>query len=114
MSLGKATRQTDRSAAVARAAIASTVHQFDAWWTDLAMFTVQVERSYSPQLRAAMLARCVAISRELQDARATMIVNLMDAPRKVVGHSRVADVEKALDGIEATLRRIRGRLETAG
>jgi hypothetical protein len=34
-------------------------------------------------------------------ARVALLERLIDAPRKVVAHSRVTDVEKALDNLEA-------------
>jgi hypothetical protein len=34
----------------------------------------------------------------------------MDAPQKVTAHSRVVDVERALDDVERAVRALRGRL----
>ena len=39
----------------------------------------------------------------LAAARADLISNLMGAPRKVAGHSRVVDIEKAIDSPEAAI-----------
>jgi hypothetical protein len=39
-----------------------------------------------------------------------LIETLMDAPPRVAGNSRIADVERALDNIEAAVRRVRERL----
>ena len=47
---------------------------------------------------------------ELLAARTDLIIELAEAPRVISGHSRVADVEKALDNIEAALKDIERRL----
>jgi hypothetical protein len=46
-----------------------------------------------------------------QEARVKLLLNLMDAPRKVVGHSRVSDVEKALDNLDAATSDTPSRLQ---
>ena len=55
-------------------------------------------------------SRCDEIAREISDVRGDLILDLADAPRPVAGHSRVVDVEKALDNIETSLRDVRARL----
>lgn len=103
-------RQTDTSNAQARHAIGSTLAQFGAWRSDLARYAAKVERRLSSAERSAILARCDEIDGQLREARTDLIIGLAEAPKKVAGHSRVGDVEKALDGVEMTVAQIRGRL----
>ena len=58
-----------------------------------------------------MLRRCDEIAREIADVRGDLILDLAEAPQPVAGHSRVVDIEKALDNIETALRDVRARLE---
>lgn len=104
-------RQTDTSNAEARGAIQATLAQFSAWRSDLARYAVQVERRLTEAERAAMLARCDEIERQLLEARTDLLIGLADAPQKVAGHSRVGDVEKALDGVAANVAQLRQRLQ---
>jgi hypothetical protein len=101
---------TENPNIVVRAAIEPTLTQFNAWRSDLASFAVRAERHHGDRDRRAMLERCAAIEEELLAARTDLILELGEAPRAIAGHSRVADVEKALDNIEATLRDIERRL----
>jgi hypothetical protein len=103
-------RQTDTSNAEARSAIRQTVAQFAEWRGDLARFMAKVERRYSDAERSDMLARCAAIEAELLEARTSLILGLADAPARVAGHSRVADVERAMDGVEAAISELRRKL----
>jgi hypothetical protein len=103
-------RVSDTSAAEARRAVEATLQRFGGWRDDLASFAVRVERRFSESERTRMLERCAAIEAELREAREDLLGALIDAPRSVAGHSRVEDVEKALDGVEATLGVIRGKL----
>lgn len=96
--------------AVVREALQPTMSQFSGWRSDLASFAVRAGRHAGDRDRRAMLARCAAIEDELREARTDLILELAEAPRPIAGHSRVADVEKALDNIEAALRDVRGRL----
>ena len=103
-------RRADQSNVRARAAVAATLERFDDWRRHLAIFEVSAERRSSPDERAAMLAHCARIERELASARTDLLLSLADAPRPVAGHSRVVDVEKALDSIELALARVRRKL----
>ncbi|MEO7223654.1 MAG: hypothetical protein ABIY37_14390 [Devosia sp.] len=96
---------------IVRGALEPTLTHFNAWRSDLASFAVRAERHALDRDRRAMLERCAAIEAELLEARTDLILELGEAPRAIAGHSRVADVEKALDNIEATLGDIRRRLQ---
>ena len=103
-------RVMDTSSGDARRAVADTLALFVPWRLDLAQFMAHVERGISSVEREKMLARCAAIEAELLAARTELIVSLAEAPRKVAGHSRVVDVEKALDNIEASVNALRAKL----
>jgi hypothetical protein len=103
-------RVVDTSNGDARRAIQATLDLFPGWRADLAAFDARVERNYTAADRELMLQRCRAIGDGVQAARVSLIESLMDAPPRVVGNSRIADVERALDDIEAAVRRLRKRL----
>jgi hypothetical protein len=103
-------RVMDTSNGDARRAVADTLAQFNAWRLDLATYSALAERRFSAAEREKMLARCAAIEEELLAARTELIVSLAEAPQKVAGHSRVVDVEKALDNIEAGVAALRAKL----
>lgn len=103
-------RVMDTSNGDARRAVAETLAQFGPWRLDLAQFMAHVERGISSSDREKMLARCRAIEDELLAARTELIVSLAEAPQRVAGHSRVVDVERALDNIEASVTALRAKL----
>jgi hypothetical protein len=57
-----------------------------------------------------MLDQCALIRGQLTEARTELILRLADAPQRVSGHSRVVDVERALDGVDAMLDDLDARL----
>ena len=103
-------RIMDNSNGEARRAVAETVAHFAPWRADLAHFAVMVERHIRADDREKILNRCAVIEDELMQARTELLLGLADAPQKVSGHSRVVDVERALDNIEAGVKLLRGRL----
>lgn len=60
-----------------------------------------------------MASRCEEISREIANVRADIIWLLADTPREIAGHSRVVDIEKALDSIETKLAGVQSQLSPA-
>jgi hypothetical protein len=103
-------RVVDTSNGEARRAVQATLAQFNAWRLDLARFAALAERRSDETGRAKMLQRCGEIERELLEARTELIIGLANSPRKVSGNSRVVDVERALDNVEAGLTRLRSQL----
>lgn len=106
----RARRAIDTSNREARQAVEPTVEQFHAWRSALAMLAVRAERRFRDADRQAMLERCAEIEGEIAGARSGLRAGLAEASEKVAGHSRVADVERALDGIEAAVRELRKKL----
>ena len=70
----------------------------------------RADRPSGGRERRMMLERCAGIEAELRAARTELIIELGEAPQAIAGHSRVSDVERALDSIEAALADIRHRL----
>jgi uncharacterized protein YgbK (DUF1537 family) len=103
-------RQADTSNVVVREALKPTLTQFTTWRSDLARLAVRAERRFTERDREAMLARCAAIAAELLAARTELLLELAEAPQRIAGHSRVADVENALDSIETALADVERRL----
>jgi hypothetical protein len=107
-------RKIDRSDQIAREALADALTFFPKWRGDVARFAIRAERLRGEAEREPMLSRCDEIAQEIAEVRADLILDLSEAPQRVAGHSRVVDIERALDNIEATLRDVRARLETGG
>jgi hypothetical protein len=104
-------RVADRSNADVRRLLQEALPRFGGWRSDLASISARASRALGDADREAMLGRCDAIAAELLSVRTTLLLDLADAPQKIAGHSRVVDVERALDGIEAQtgeLRRLLG------
>jgi len=104
-------RTVDRSDQIAREALADALTFFPKWRGDVARFAIRADRVRRESEREPMLSRCDEIAQEIAEVRADLILDLSEAPQRVSGHSRVVDIEKALDNIEATLRDVRARLE---
>ena len=104
-------RAIDRSDQLARAALAEALTRFPRWRDDVARFAISVEKAKRTGDKAPILGRCEEIAREIAEVRTELILNLAEAPPRVCGHSRVVDIEKALDNIEATLSQVRTQLE---
>lgn len=105
-----ARRKIDRSDQVARATLAEALACFPKWREDVARFAMRAQTMRRPQEREAMLMRCDEIAEEIAAVRADLILDLSEAPQKVSGHSRVIDIERALDNVEASLRDVQARL----
>jgi hypothetical protein len=103
-------RVMDTSNRDAREVIADVLGRFADWRQALAHFQARAERGFSASERADTLERCAQIEAELMAARTGLILSLADAPRQVAGNSRVVDVERALDNIEAAIAALRAKL----
>ena len=103
-------RRMDTTGREARLAGAPPLGRFNTWRTGLATFAARIERRLTATERAAILARCSVIDEEVLQARTDLIFGLADAPKRVAGHSRVVDAEKALDSVHASIEQIKQRL----
>jgi hypothetical protein len=113
MSWGSLETETDMNTnpnAIVRDALEPTLTLFNAWRSDVASMAVRADRHAGDRDRRAMLERCAAIEDEVLAARTDLILELGEAPQAIAGHSRVADVEKALDNIEMALKDLERRL----
>jgi hypothetical protein len=110
---GRKRRVMDTSNRDARRALAGTIAKFILWREDIAAFKILSARASSDGEREAILSRCSAIEHEVLDARVEILSALAEAPRGVAGHSRVVDVERALDNVDSELVAIRTQLSPA-
>lgn len=94
-----------------RAALAEALTHFPAWHDDLARLEVRTRRGVPGRERAAMADRCGEIAREIAEVRTDIIFVLADTPQTIAGHSRVVDIEKALDNIEIKLAGVQQQLD---
>lgn len=95
-----------------RAALAEVLTHFPAWHDDLARLEVRSARGVPGRELPAMADRCGEIAREIAEVRTDIIFLLADTPRDIAGHSRVVDIEKALDNIEMKLAGVQKQLGT--
>ncbi len=102
-------RRVDQTDMEARAAIASTMRRFGPWRYKLAMLAAATAHRSAD--RASLLEHCKGIRRELDEARSEMVAALSEAPARITNHSRVNDVAKALDDVEARLVAVRRELD---
>ena len=93
-----------------RAALADALTHFPAWHDDLARLEVRTARGVAARDLNAMATRCGEISREIAELRSDLIFLLADTPQAIAGHSRVVDIEKALDSLEAKLAGVQKQL----
>lgn len=102
----KKKRETSASIAEARearTAIADIIAACGPLRDRLAMITFKAQRRLNEAERAHLLEECAEIQTAVQESRTALLLALMDASRAVLSNSRVADVEKALDNLEAGL-----------
>jgi len=96
-------RKVDTSAREARLAVSEIAARLEPLRARIALINAKAERHFSTTERADLIAECDAIRAASAAARTDLISNLMEAPRKVAGHSRVVDIEKAIDSLEAAI-----------
>ena len=100
---GKRSRVVDYSTRDARHAVADVVQRLGPLRSRLALIYARTQRSLSETERAAMEAECQEMTITLHEARVGLLDNLIEAPRKVAGHSRVTDAERAIDNLDDAL-----------
>ena len=104
-------RQVDRTNRHARTAVADVVARCAPMRARIAVMHALAQRRLTATERARLTNECAEFQHEIAAARTALIIGLMDAPAKVTSHSRVFDIEKALDGIEVALAELQGRLD---
>lgn len=100
-------RKTDQSNRQVRRALAGSIEQIGRWRMDVAVMQARAGRPLSEAERTALRQNITAIEAGMMDIRMALIAELADAPPKIKGHSRVVDIEKALDNLEAALHELR-------
>ena len=96
-------RKTDKSNQLVRRALADSIDQIGRWRMDAALIEARAARRLSDEERVALRRQCTTIEAGIMEIRTGLIVDLAEAPSRIKAHSRVVDVEKALDNLEATL-----------
>jgi hypothetical protein len=87
----------------AATAIADIVSRFAGWRYALTMMTAKTARPCSDDDWHTMRHQCHDLRHQLAEAHTDLIASLAEAPANIRGHSRVVDIERALDGIEGML-----------
>lgn len=101
----------DTSNRDARLVLRETLALFPGWRTELTQLAARVDRRLTRDEQQRVLGRCASIAAEVLAARVMLTEDLLDAPQRVAGHSRVVDVERAFDNVEAQLHDIQVRLQ---
>ncbi len=100
-------RKTDKSNQQVRRALAGSIEQIGRWRMEVAVMQARAGRNLNEAERTALGRACSTIEAGMMEIRMALIVELADAPPRVRGHSRVVDIEKALDNLEAALHELR-------
>lgn len=107
----KRSRVVDQTNKLARISVADVIGKMTPWRRQLAQMHAAAARPMSKSDCERYLKTHSEIVAGVAEARTVLIASLMDAPPKIAGHSRVADVEKALDGVEAQLAQLQAQLD---
>src|SRR3569623_844689 len=90
------------------AILAMTMGRFPDWRQRCALMAAGADR---PGNDAAQLTEgCAAIRAEVLGARTDILLALADSPAQLSGHSRVVDVERALDSVDTAVKAVELRL----
>jgi hypothetical protein len=90
-----------------RLAVADLMPKLDPVQARLAFIAAKAGRVRRDTDRQTLDAECREIEAVVGEIRTELILRLMEAPPQIAGHSRVLDIEKALDSIERSLRQTR-------
>lgn len=103
---------SDRNMALRAATrvLQDVVDKIGPWHSELALMSLRAARRCTDAERAAILTSCARIALEALEARAGIIAGLVDAPPAIRGHSRVVDVERSLDVVDARIADLRSGL----
>src|SRR3569832_852035 len=82
--------------------LAETMARFPEWRQRCSFMAAAAER---PGIDLAPLSEgCKRIRAEVHQARTDILLALADTPARLAGHSRVVDVERALDSVDTAVR----------
>lgn len=96
-------RVIDTSAREARLAVAGVAGALEPIRTRIAVISRRAERRPTASDVASLKEECAAIAAQLARLRTDLISSLIDKPHRVLSNTRVTDIEKALDNLEAAL-----------
>jgi hypothetical protein len=88
--------------------LAETVARFPAWRQRSAFMAAAAARPTGDTTR--LTRDCAEIHAEVLAARTHILAELADTPPELAGHSRVVDVERALDSVDAAVTEVERRL----
>jgi len=91
-----------------RLAVADVMSKLEPLQARVAFLAAKGGRVRGAVDRKAMEAECQEIEAVVGEVRTELILRLMDAPPLIAGHSRILDIEKALDSIERSVKQTRG------
>jgi hypothetical protein len=107
-------RVLDRSNAHARKAVVDVGKNLGPLRARTAVIAARADRALSLSEREQLVDECRSIAAAFQASRVELLMNLMDAPRKVTGNSRVVDIERAIDSLELAVAQVLRRLKASG
>jgi hypothetical protein len=90
-----------------RRAVADLMAKLDPLQARLAFIAAKASRVRRDLDRQTLQAECREIEETVSEVRTELILRLMDAPPQIAGHSRILDIEKALDSIARSLKQTR-------
>lgn len=103
-------RVTDKTNAEARRAVIEIGRRLGPMRERIAMIDAHAQRGVSDPLRGNLIDECLEITESFREARVDLLCNLIDAPARVTSHSRVADLEKAIDNLESAVAGAKAKL----
>jgi hypothetical protein len=96
----------------ARSAIADVAAQLEPLLNRTIFIQAKARHGYLAE-RPELERQCDEIESAIIEARSEVILRLMDAPAAVTSHSRVLDLERAIDSLERALAEARLALRAA-
>jgi hypothetical protein len=105
-------RVVDTSNRDVRRALAASIEQIGQWRSEVALLKARAAH-FNGAGTDHLFRRIGEVEAGIMEIRTELLLDFADAPQKIKSHSRVVDVERALDNLEATLRDVRGNGDRA-